>query len=66
LNAFPTGQASDIIIWKNEKLALFSNPLESYPDFELIRERLFGIKNLSRSTGCLRGYIAEWQTPCNF
>jgi len=61
LTAFPTGQHGDIIIWKNEKLTLFSNPLESYPNFNKMRERLFGVSQLHVSTACVRGYIAEWQ-----
>jgi hypothetical protein len=61
LTAFSTGQAGDLISWKNEKLGLFSNPLESYPNFNLIREKLFGVRPLNRGTGCVRGYIAEWQ-----
>jgi hypothetical protein len=61
LSAFSTGQAGDIIIWNNDTLALFSNPLESYPTFDIIRGKLFGIKTIHQNTGCVRGYIAEWQ-----
>jgi hypothetical protein len=61
LTANSTGQAGDILIWDNEKLQLFSNPLESYPNFSQIRNKLFGTVPLRLSTGCVRGYIAEWQ-----
>jgi hypothetical protein len=55
-----TGQEGDILIWNNEKLQLFSNPLESYPGFSQIRNKLFGTVSGSLSTGCARIYIAEW------
>jgi hypothetical protein len=61
LTAYPTGQAGDIIIWNNKKYALFSNPLESYPQFNLIRGKLFGEESGEGGTACVRGYIAEWQ-----
>ena len=61
LAANSTGQAGDIIIWNNKKYALLSNPLESFPQFDLIRGRLFGENPVEISTACVRGYIAEWQ-----
>jgi len=66
LTATATGQAGDIIIWNNKKYALFSNPLESYSQFDLIRGKLFGEKPGESSTACVRGYIAEWQIIDDF
>jgi hypothetical protein len=59
--AFSTGQNGDIIFWNNKKYSLFSNPLESYPQFDLIRPKLFGEQPGEWNTGCYRGYIAEWE-----
>lgn len=61
LTATATGQAGDILIWNNKKYSLFSNPLESYPQFDQIRGKLFGGKSGEVSTACVRGYIAEWK-----
>jgi len=61
LAATATGQAGEILIWNNKKYSLFSNPLESYPQFDQIRRKLFGEKPGESNTGCVRGYIAEWQ-----
>lgn len=59
--AFSTGQNGDIIFWNNKKYSLFSNPLESYPQFDLIRPKLFGEQPGEWNTACYRGYIAEWE-----
>lgn len=59
--AFSTGQEGDIIFWNNKKHALLSNPLESYPQFDTIRLKLFGNQKSDLNTACYRGYIAEWQ-----
>jgi hypothetical protein len=61
LTATATGQSGDILIWNSKKYSLFSNPLESYPQFDQMRGKLFGDKPGEISTGCVRGYIAEWQ-----
>lgn len=65
LVAYSTGQAGDIIIWNNKKYALLSNPLETYPQFDLIRKKLFVEIQSKTSTACVRGYIAEWQVINN-
>lgn len=59
--AYPTGQAGDIIIWKNKKYQLYSNPLESCPGFALMRNKIFGDQPTESSTACVRGYVAEWK-----
>lgn len=57
---FGTGQFGDILIWKGDTLTLLSNPLESHPDFKTLKLSLFGDRKEDLSTGCWRGYIAEW------
>ena len=44
---------------------MFSNPLETYPQFSLIRDTLFDDNPPSINTGCYRGYIAEWEIISN-
>lgn len=74
---YATSQFSDILIWNGETLMLFTNPLDSLPDWKnydkIIRQE---IENEDRklnpekyekeheslwSTACLRGYVAEWK-----
>jgi hypothetical protein len=60
-----TGQAGDIIIWNGDTLTLFSNPLESHPDWENLSVKLnTEIENQKCkslfSTANWRGYVAEW------
>ena len=63
--AFSTGQEGDIIVWNKKTYSLFSNPLASYPQYDLIRGKLFDDRIGGTSTGCVRGYIAEWQIVNN-
>lgn len=56
-----TGQSGDILIWKGRQYLLYSDPLYTYPGYGLIEGRIFGDQHPESSTGCVRGYIAEWQ-----
>ena len=56
---FATEQIPDILIWKNDTISLYSNPLGSYPKLDDLN--LFGDQNAGYSTACWRGYIAEWK-----
>ena len=56
---FATEQIPDILIWKNDTISLYNNPLGSYPKLDDLN--LFGDKNVGYSTACWKGYIAEWK-----
>lgn len=61
LKLFGTAQIPDWIIYQGDTLPLYSCPLESYPDSELIKaENLF---NSDRCffTACWRSYVATWE-----
>lgn len=58
---YSTAQQGDILIIKNDTLTLFSNPLEQYPSIGQLRGKFFGNQKASVSTGCWRGYVAEWK-----
>ena len=60
LFVFATAQMGDILIWKGDTSTIFSNPLESRPDFDSLRKKLFGETEAPIHTACWRGYIAEW------
>ena len=60
-----TAQASDILVYGGERMALFANPLEQYLDQHPNRRpkavATFGdISRISTSTGNYRGYVATW------
>jgi len=61
LGVLGTGQEPDILIWKGDTLTLFSNPLESNPDIDTLRHKLYGEKEGNWSTACYRLYIGEWE-----
>jgi hypothetical protein len=63
--AYSTGQEGDIILWNNNKYFLHSNPLESYPQFDSMRSKLFGDQKSDWNTACYRGYVAEWEILSN-
>lgn len=56
-----TAQAPDVLIWKEDTLVLYSNPLESHPKINSFRAILFGVSKGGITTGCWRGYIAYWE-----
>lgn len=58
--AFSTVQAPDILIWGKDTLPILSNPLESHPSVDTLREELFGDQKKCWSTAYWRGYQAEW------
>jgi len=74
LTVFSTGQVGDILIWKGDTLTLFSNPLELIANYDSLRVKIHDeIERLTYpdlkddeprlaifSTGCWRGYRAEW------
>lgn len=55
-----TEQQGDKLIWNGDTLTISSNPLELRGDIDYIRSKLLGEKNVTLSTSCWRGYIAEW------
>lgn len=59
-SVFPTWQAGDILIYEGKEYQLLDTPLEAYPEIASMREKFFGDKDGGYSTGCWRGYIAEW------
>lgn len=74
---FATAQVGDLLIWNNDTLVMFSNPLDKYCDSCFISRKI--IDELYRkdsllhpdkysheyesleSTACWRGYFAEWK-----
>ncbi|MCC9166092.1 energy transducer TonB family protein [Pontibacter harenae] len=59
--ASATAQVGDRIIWKGDTLMLYSNPLELRQDIGSLRPVLFANREAGMSTGCWRGYVAEWK-----
>ena len=60
-NAFGTAQIPDILIYNGDTLSLFSCPLNSYPNQDLINPKvLFGGYGCF-FTACWRNYIATWE-----
>ncbi len=58
--AFGTGQFGDRLVYDNDTLVIFSNPLEQY--WKSGENRTLNGKELSwTSTACYRGYIATWK-----
>lgn len=55
-----TGQIPDILIYNNDTLSIFSNPLEQLTNVDSLRVKLFGDNKEHRKTACWRGYQAEW------
>ena len=64
VNLFGTAQISDILIYNNDTVRLYSNPLESYYNKENPRPEDFGIGGCW-STACWRGYQATWEIKDN-
>jgi hypothetical protein len=61
MNLFGTAQIPDIIIYNGDTLALYSCPLNSYPNQDLITSKeLFGSSGCF-FTACWRNYIATWE-----
>jgi hypothetical protein len=61
LRSFATAQAPDKLIYKGDTLLLFANPLEELYTNNSSRPKLFvGGNSTCASTGCWRGYQAEW------
>lgn len=61
LKSFATGQAPDKLIYKGDTLLLFTNPLEELYINNSLRPKLFEYQGtICASTGCWRGYQAEW------
>jgi hypothetical protein len=61
LQLYATAQIPDILIYKGDTLALFSNPLEDYPDKTFTDpQNLFG-DNGCFFSACWRNYIATWE-----
>jgi len=59
-NVFGTAQIPDILIYNNDTISLYSNPLESFYNEKNPRPKNFGIDGCW-STACWRGYQATWQ-----
>jgi hypothetical protein len=60
LFVFATGQVGDILIYQEDTLVLFSNPLEKYLDSKTNRT-INGYELNMTSTACYRGYQATWE-----
>lgn len=64
-NVFGTAQIPDLIIYNGDTLSLYSCPLNSYPDQELITPKgLFGSRGCF-FTACWRNYVATWEIVDN-
>lgn len=59
LQTFGTAQIPDLIIYKGDTLALYTNPLEDFFSKDNPRPTSFGIAGCW-STACWRGYQATW------
>jgi len=59
-NAFPTGQAGDILIYKGDTVKIHSTPLEFWSKIDSVRYDLFDNQDNSFDTSCWRRYIAYW------
>jgi len=57
---YATGQEGDILIWNEDTLFIFSNPLELRDDIDTLEPKLFGDQDAGITTACWRGYVAEW------
>lgn len=61
LNLFGTAQIPDLIIYKGDTLSLYSCPLNSFPNQDLITpNELFGSRGCF-FTSCWRNYVATWE-----
>lgn len=61
MNVLGTAQIPDIIIYNGDTLSLYSCPLNSYPNQDLITpQRLFGSSGCF-FTACWRNYVATWE-----
>lgn len=58
--AFATGQIPDRLIYNNDTLPIFANPLEQLSGVDSLRKKLFTDNNEDWNTACWRGYQAEW------
>jgi len=59
-SVFATGQAGDLLIWHGDTVELLATPLENYPQIDSLRPLFFDNRQHMYSTGCWRGYVAEW------
>jgi len=69
INSFGTSQFGDILIWNGDTLALFSNPLESYPEIGKLKQIIE--KQLEKQDRLVNPekyksdeYQALWSTAC--
>jgi len=59
--SFGTAQIPDILIYKGDTVSLFSCPLFSFPNQDLVSPKnMFGSKGCFY-TGCWRNYVATWE-----
>ena len=59
LKSYSTNQVSDILISKKDTLELYESPLEEI--LEITTKLQFGENVIEVSSGCWRGYFAEWE-----
>ena len=59
-SAFATGQIPDRLIYNNDTLSIFANPLEQLSNVDSLRKILFSDNKEHWNTACSRGYQAEW------
>lgn len=57
---FATAQIPDILIYHEDTLSIFANPLAQLPGYDSLRTNLFNDHKLHWNTACWRGYQAEW------
>jgi hypothetical protein len=61
MNLFGTAQIPDLLIYKGDTFSLYSCPLNSFPDQDLIIPKsLFGSSGCFY-TACWRNYVATWE-----
>lgn len=62
INVLVTAQEPDILIYEGKKYSLLDTPLESYPNINEIRSKIFGEyqEEAGFHTACWRAYVAEW------
>jgi hypothetical protein len=59
-SALATPQIPDILIYNNDTLSIFANPLEQLEDVNSLRKKMFSDNKEHWNTACWRGYQAEW------
>lgn len=62
LETTATIQGGDVLMFEGERYGLNNYPLESYPEYDSLKEKYF---NIGCSMGNIRGYVATWLVENN-